>query len=250
MQQYLQQTEMLDFDNASIQQLIKTRTWHKQDEYDAIDQIYSFVRDEIVFGYNSDDTIPASQVLKDGYGQCNTKGTLFMALLRAVGIPTRLHGFTINNQLQLGAIPKYFFKLAPEKIMHSWVEVYFNGKWVNLEGYILDKSYLSKVKQRFGTECSAFSGYGVAVKCLRAVEVDWLGRDTYIQKEGIADDFGIYAQPDTFYLTRGSNLRGAKKLLYCYVLRHLINSNVKRIRKHGIAQSLRESSNTGAFVKS
>lgn len=41
------------------------------------------VRDDIVFGYNIDDEIPASKVLADGYGQCNTKGTLFMALLRA-----------------------------------------------------------------------------------------------------------------------------------------------------------------------
>ncbi|OLQ94195.1 transglutaminase [Vibrio ponticus] len=250
MKQYLQKTEMLDFEDQAIQQLIKARTWHKHDEYDAIDEIYAFVRDEIVFGYNADDTIPASQVLKDGYGQCNTKGTLLMALLRAVGIPTRLHGFTIYNQLQVGAIPKYLFKLAPEKIIHSWVEVYFNGKWVNLEGYILDKPYLSQVQQHFSSGCAAFSGYGVAVNCLRDTQIDWFGEDTYIQKEGIADDFGIYAQPDTFYLTRGSNLRGAKKFLYRYVLRHLINSNVKRIRKHGIAQSLRDPSDIGAFVKS
>lgn len=48
---------------------------------------YNFVRDEILFGYNADDTILASRVLAEGYGQCNTKGTLFMALLRGADIP-------------------------------------------------------------------------------------------------------------------------------------------------------------------
>mgnify|MGYP002241704325 CR=1 FL=1 len=48
---------------------------------------------------NVDDSIPASKVLKDGYGQCNTKGTLFMALLRACGVPCRIHGFTIDKKI-------------------------------------------------------------------------------------------------------------------------------------------------------
>ncbi len=38
--------------------------------------------------------------MKDGYGQCNTKGTLFMALFRSVDIPCRFHGFTIDKKLQ------------------------------------------------------------------------------------------------------------------------------------------------------
>ena len=68
---------------------------------------------EIAFGYNTDDMISASEVLKDGYGQCNTKGTLFMALLRAVGIRCRIHGFTIDKKLQKGAMTGIVYKLAP-----------------------------------------------------------------------------------------------------------------------------------------
>jgi len=66
--------------------------------------IYNFVRDEIKFGNNVSDDISASQVLKDGYGQCNTKATLLMALLRATDVPNRIHGFTIDKTLQKGAI--------------------------------------------------------------------------------------------------------------------------------------------------
>ena len=37
--------------------------------------------------------------MADGTGQCNTKSTLLMALLRAVGIPWRFHGFAISKPL-------------------------------------------------------------------------------------------------------------------------------------------------------
>ncbi len=43
-------------------------------EYDRIGAAYDFVRNEILFGYNRTDAIPATEVLADGYGQCNTKG--------------------------------------------------------------------------------------------------------------------------------------------------------------------------------
>ncbi len=102
---YLQETSMLDFMHPHIQSLVEKKEWKKLSQYDAIGAIYNYVRDEVRFGYNKDDRLAASQVLKDGYGQCNTKGTLLMALLRAVGIATRFHGFTIYNELQRGAIP-------------------------------------------------------------------------------------------------------------------------------------------------
>lgn len=233
--EFLLKTPMLDFDHESIQRLIAQRRWKDLSHYDAIGAIYTFVRDDIKFGYNIDDRLSASLVLQDGYGQCNTKGTLLMALLRAVGIPTRFHGFTIFNELQRGAIPNYLFQLAPKRIIHSWVEVYYEGRWLNLEGYIIDRAYLGKVQSRFSDQCEKFSGYGIATQCLKKPAIDWQGEDTYIQSDGIADDFGIYAQPDDFYQEYGSNLSGFKKLLFRYVMRHLMNRNVDNIRNNGVA---------------
>ncbi len=233
---YLTVTPMLDFTHPDIQALVEQKGWQQLSEYDAIGEIYSYVRDDIQFGYNADDRLAASQVLKDGYGQCNTKGTLLMALLRAVGIPTRFHGFTIYNDLQRGAIPNYLFAIAPERIIHSWVEVSLNDKWINLEGYIIDRPYLEKVQARYSEQSTQFSGYGIATKCLSNPAIDWRGEDTYIQKEGIADDFGVYVQPDNFYREHGSNLSGIKKWLFRYLLRHLMNKNVNRIRSKGLSK--------------
>ena len=111
MNQYLQETAMLDFSNPNIQKLIEIKHWKEQNEFDCLKAIYNFVRDDIAFGYNTDDGISASKVLKDGYGQCNTKGTLFMALLRACEIPCRVHGFTIDKQLQKGVMSEFVYKM-------------------------------------------------------------------------------------------------------------------------------------------
>ena len=69
--------------------LIQNMKWKEMGEFERIKAIYNYVRDDVLFGYNIDDGISASKVLADGYGQCNTKGTLFMALLRAWCQPVR-----------------------------------------------------------------------------------------------------------------------------------------------------------------
>ena len=89
---HLKKTNIINFEHASIQALIKNRKWQQLNEYDKIGAAYQFVKDEIVFGYNQSDDIAASDVLADGYGQCNTKGNLLMALLRVLAIPCRFHG--------------------------------------------------------------------------------------------------------------------------------------------------------------
>lgn len=77
----------------------------------------------------------------DGYGQSNTKSILMMALLRALGIACRFHGFTIDKALQRGDITGLAYGPAPASIIHSWVEVWPGERWVTLEGFILDRPY-------------------------------------------------------------------------------------------------------------
>ncbi|MGJ8680426.1 transglutaminase-like domain-containing protein [Paraglaciecola sp.] len=233
---YLTKTSIVNFEHEDIQSLINHRGWNELNEFNKIGAAYQFVKDEILFGYNKSDDISASEVLSDGYGQCNTKGNLLMALLRGLGIPCRFHGFTINQQLQKGAIPTYVFWLAPKYIIHSWVEVYLDGRWINLEGFILDAQYLTSLQQRFSQEKDVFCGYGVATKCFSYPDTDWRGTDTYIQKEGIHDDFGLYDSPDEFYREQGTNLSGVKRWLYQRVVRYLINMNVTRIRNKNILE--------------
>ena len=222
-------TDLLDFKSPQIQQLIVERRWQALPEFERIGAIYDFVRNEIKFGYNQSDSLPASQVLADGFGQCNTKGILLMALLRANQIACRFHGFTIDKRLQKGAITGWAYVLAPASIIHSWVEIWFDGRWVNLEGFILDESYLIALQQTFPA-AKEFCGFGAAVTDLRDPPVQWKGTDTYIQKEGINADFGIFNSPDEFYRKHGTNLSGLKKWVFETMVRAQMNRNVERIR--------------------
>lgn len=226
----LAETPILDYNHPSLQDLVTQKKWQQLDPYNQIGAIYTFVQNEILFGYNEADNISASHVLADGYGQCNTKSNLLMALLRAVGIPCRFHGFTIDKALQEGAITGLWYKLAPQNIIHSWVEVYYDERWINLEGFIIDEPYLANLQKQFSTVTDSFCGYGVATTNLQNPAIHWKGEDTYIQKEGINQDFGIFDTPDEFYMQYGVNLRGVKRPLFKHLARHRMNAQVTKIR--------------------
>lgn len=224
-------TPILNFHSKNIQTLIQQRGWQALSKNDAARAIYEFCRDEILFGYNSDaDNMQASRVLEEGLGHCNTKATLLMALLRAVSIPCRLHAFTIHKRLQRGALTRFVYLMAPEEIIHTWTEVKLGEDWIVLEGLILDGQYLAAVQHRFPHCTHPFLGYAVATADLQRPQVEWTGKDTFIQREGIAREFGIYNSPDEFYVAHQTNLRGLKGWLYRHFFYKSLNKNIKAIR--------------------
>jgi transglutaminase-like putative cysteine protease len=230
MEQYLQPTPILDYNSKDIKELVEKHFSFIKNPEKKLEKIYYFVRDEIKFGFNESDNIPASRILKDGYGQCNTKTSLFMALVRTVEIPSRAHFFKINKRVQKGVFPSHIYnRHLKEEIIHSWPEVYLKDKWIALEGVILDKDYLRQIKNRFDTE-NQLEGYGVSVKDLSNLSTDWTGDDTYIQKESITKDEGIYASPDEYYEKYGANVSGLEKVFFKYVIRHLLNRKLRNTR--------------------
>ena len=230
MDTYLKETKILDYSNASIQKLLEQSGWENLDTVAKVQAIYNFVRDEIKFGYNVSDYISASQVLNDGYGQCNTKATLLMALLRATDVPNRIHGFTIDKALQKGAITGIWYRLSPKNILHSWVEVWVNEQWYFLEGVILDKPYLTKLQEQNSDCKTTFCGFGVYTDNFENPPIEWNLNNTFIQDKGINRDFGVFDTPDAFYAKHQQELNAFKKFIFQHIVRHIMNNNVERIR--------------------
>lgn len=228
---YLEETPLLNYSKKSIQTLIKERNWLSLDELERVKSIYNFVRDEIKFGYNKSDNIPATAILADGYGQCNTKATLLMALLRAVKIPNRIHGFTIDKALQKGAVQGIWYQLAPQNILHSWVEVQLSDDWYFLEGVILDKEYLVALQEKFKEQGASFCGYGAYTEDFLNPKIDFDLNNTFIQEKGINQDFGLFDSPGLFYKKHQQKLSFIKKLIYENYVRFLMNKNVENIRR-------------------
>ena len=226
------ETRILNYDHPKIIQALARITEGLTEKKDVINACYEFVRDEIKFGYNASDDISASEVLEDGYGQCNTKSNLLMALLRGAGVKARFHGFTIDKRLQYGAVTGIFYLMTPKEILHSWIEVEYNGNWYNLEGFILDKTYLDSLKFYFRSNPETLCGYGVASNSFQSPQVEWSGdNSTYIQKEGIVRDLGVFDSPDEFYNKYGTNPQGLKKILFKHLVRHIMNNTISKIRK-------------------
>lgn len=235
---YLRATPLLDVGHPHLNALVEERSWRELPERARIGAIYDFVRDEVPFGYNASDDIPASAVLADGYGQCNTKTTLLMALLRASGIGCRFHGATIDKRLQKGVMAGLLYQLAPRSIIHSWAEVFVDGRWVGLEGVILDNAYLDGIRTSIRPDGGPFLGYGVGTDDLAGPPIEWVGSDTLIQATGVNQDFGAFADPDTFYVAHGANARGIKGWLYRHLMRDAMNKRVTAIRATGTVTAL------------
>ena len=197
--------------------------------FEQIGALHDFVRNEIKFGYNLTDQSKASRVLADGYGQCNTKSVLMMALLRALGLPCRMHGFTITKSLQRGVVPELIYPITPKNIIHSWVEVWFDGRWVKLEGFILDDGVLSALQKQF-PDRDSLCAFGAGTDRLQNPEVAWTGADTYIQQTGINQDFGLFDTPDQFFTQHPQQLTGLRGVMFRNLFRHWMNIRVQRIR--------------------
>lgn len=231
MTNYLNDTAMLNYHEQKIAKLVMAKKWNNLDEYNKIGAIYSYVQNDILLGYNKCDDLTATQVLADGIGQCNTKAVLLMALLRAVGIPCRLHGAKVTKVFQRSLMPKIMARLAPPFIVHTWVEVSNNGEWLCLEGVITDKAYLSGLRQMFSNYKGEFFDYAVAVKDFGNLQIDWNGENTAIQQQAIQEDLGIYDSPDEFYAEYKQDYRGIKKFLYENIGRIIMTNKVAKIRR-------------------
>lgn len=243
MEQYLCETPNMDFSNNEIQKLIDERGWKNLDEFHKIEAIYDFVKEEIKFGYNTGDNISASTVLHDGIGQCNTKACLLMTLLRAVGIPSRIHAFCLNHEVQKGVIPPSQYRFAPVEILHTWAEVLYQNHWIVLEGVILDDDYIKGFIDRY---CKinaikqneiqrlpykyGFKGYGFGVDDLFELKLRWTGENTYVQSTGIIRDLGVFSSADECFRKYEQKIGPIKKSIYTHITRKIMNKRVERLR--------------------
>ena len=97
MKEYLQETDIIDYNNSTIQILAKQLSHNCKDDVQIAKNCFEYVRDEIRHSGDYKDDITtrtASEVLKHKTGWCYAKAFLLAALLRVNGIPT---GFTYQR---------------------------------------------------------------------------------------------------------------------------------------------------------
>ena len=170
---WLQSGPVIDADHPELQRLAAELTAGAEDDRSAAVAIHAFVRDAVPFGFTSDFyELRASEVIGVGEGYCHTKGTLFVALLRAAQIPARQHFLDTRAELLDGITSP-----STPYVDHSYVEVWLGGRWVGVDSYILDSEFFEAANARLRAE-QRLIGYGAHVGGV----LEWDGiRDSFSQ---------------------------------------------------------------------
>ena len=227
----LGETSLLDYAHPRITGFVESRGWNDLEVGERAKAVYEYVRDEVPFGYNREETIPASQVLAEGFGQCNTKGTLLMALLRRCGVLCRFHAFTVDKRLQAGVMLPSLHKRLPNEILHSWVEVLVDSEWLNLEGFIVDTALVSRIQSRFPSWQGSFCGFGLGVDHLHDPPIGWTGGDTPTSSTGRSPATSASTTPRMCpYAEHRSNVSRLKGLFWRLIYYRPTKRRVEEIR--------------------
>jgi len=79
---------LADYDNPLVRKAAERLTGNTNTVLEKLDRLFHYVRDDIKVGFTQDgDLVKASTTTRLGKGQCNTKGTLLLALCKAVDLP-------------------------------------------------------------------------------------------------------------------------------------------------------------------
>jgi len=227
---------LADDDHTLVRETAQRLVRGRETARDKLRALFYYVRDEIRFGYPMQaDLVTASETIRLGYGYCNTKATLLVALARAAGLRARIHFSTIDKEIQKGMFPQWVFKRFPDELSHSWVEVEIDGRWRRIDSFINDIDFY-----RAGRSALRERGWktGFSISCANGDSDPELNIDQerFVQMDAVTDDHGIYDEPADYYRSpRYRNRPNALTLLLYRLVVSLANRKVERMRRHYLA---------------
>ena len=228
---WLQATELVDHDHPAILKLSKEIVAGGDSDRNKAIKIHNWVRDNIAFGFTKSfwkET--ASDVLQNRLGFCNTQSTLFVALLRAQGIPSRIQTVSMSQEILSGLL-----NTGSQFVDHSYSEVYIEGRWIKTDSYILDPELFKAAQTRLKNE-KKLVGYGTVL----GASNDWDGaNDSFSQyfletapKSFIQKDFGTFGDIGQFYqLQKDSNNGGFFTRFFFRFVNASANRRIDAIRR-------------------
>ena len=223
--------KLADHDHPLVQETAKKLIASKNMPIDNLEKIFFYVRDTIKFGYPANiDLVKASETIKLGIGQCNTKTALFLALCKNAGIPARIHFSLIKKEIQKGLFKSIFYKLLPPLISHSWIEVNANEKWTRIDSYINDEAFYQAGKielKNMGWD----TGYSIANSSGKANSAFNTNEECFVQMDAVVDDHDIWDEPADYYVTdKYRNRPNVIKLLLYRLIIKKVNKRVENLR--------------------
>jgi Transglutaminase-like superfamily len=193
---WLRGTRQLDIMAPKLRTKTLSLTQLLHSEREKAVALHDFVK-SLPFGCVADySDMTAEGVLKLGYGDCFTKGMLFIAMLRCAGVPARL---------RFASLPVHFLRgiVEPEEstIMHAMAEVSIDGRWVVTDSYVPDQVLFAAASKKLKEENRPM-GYGIHI----AGSQFWDGTQDASAQCVVCDqsslptvDWGVAHDPEIFY---------------------------------------------------
>ena len=224
---------LADFNHPLVSRTALELTQRETTVRGKLEKLFNYVRDDIEFGFPlSGDLTPASDTIKLGMGQCNTKGTLFLAFCKAIGIPARMHFSLIRKEIQRGLFRGLAYKLMPDQLSHGWVEVEVDGVWRRIDSYINDQDFYQAGKQELKRK-GWDTGYSVACSSGESSIGLNIDEEAFVQMDAVVEDHGEWDDPAQYYATdHYKNRPNAVKLFLYRLFIGRINRKVRKMRNN------------------
>lgn len=193
---WLRNTPLLDIHHPRIRLLAVRLTQLQYGARDKARACFEHIR-SLPFGCIGSGTgVAALAVLQHGRGDCHTKSTLLVAMLRSLEIPSRLRFVSLRPDFLRGIID-----LGSQPIEHCCVEVLLDGQWQAIDSHVMDLELAAVARRRLKEEGRTL-GYGMHVRG----SVDWDGRQSAFTPFVTDDrdslplkDWGVFDDPYQFY---------------------------------------------------
>jgi hypothetical protein len=134
LEKYLKPTAVIDWDTEAVKRKAQELTRGLNTDREKAIALYYFVRDQVRHNPYAEGFCPedykASVILQRGYGYCQHKALLLVALARAAGIPARLGYADVRDHL----LSRRFRDMIGGDnllIQHGYAELYIDGKWAH-----------------------------------------------------------------------------------------------------------------------
>ena len=127
-------TAVIDWDTGAVKQKAQELTRGLKSDREKAVALFYFVRDSIKHNPYAEGSSPedfkASVILQRGYGYCQHKALLLVALARAAGIPARPGYADVRDHL---LSRKFRDMIGGDNLLiqHGYAELYIDGKWVH-----------------------------------------------------------------------------------------------------------------------
>ena len=228
-QNWLCGTSLLDLEDPKLRIRVLRTTQLATSAADKAVRVHDFIK-SLPFGYVPDSqNVRSGLVLKAGMGDCHSKGTLFVSMLRLLGIPARLRFVLLSSKFLEGIIT-----LPGMQITHAIAEAYLGGKWIQVDTYVTDEIFESHARGLLRAKGRTL-GFGVHAEAQRY----WTGHTSAHGQYTVLDsqslpirDLGVAHDPEHFYQCNANAAVQNRWLnrLKLSIAAKVINHRVKKIR--------------------